>query len=137
MPKHSAALGLNGASTATDHAFLHNDIWRVVLCTIHCYRECRENLSQLAAGSVSPSQAELQAADDLARHQEALNVVSAFAAQLHGHMQTCTSEQAVTHGSEVLQACCKVAGADVTSTLWSETTLLVSPCLSHCLLLLH
>lgn len=68
----------------------------------------------LAAGSVSP---ELQTANDLTRHQEALSVVSAFAAQLHGHMQTCTSEQAVTHGSEVLQACCRVAGTVVTSTL--------------------
>lgn len=88
----------------------------------------------LAAGSVSPTQAELQAADDLARHQEALSVVSAFAAQLYGHMQTCTKGLAVKHDPDVLQACCKVAGGLVTSTLWFATTLLASPCLPHSLL---
>lgn len=85
----------------------------------------------LAAGSVSPTQAELQAADDLARHQEALSIVCAFAAKQRGHMQTCTSGQAVTHDPEVLQACCNIAGKLLTSTLCYEATLFLCPCLSH------
>lgn len=70
----------------------------------------------LAAGSTSAPRAELQATDDLKRHQEALDVVSTFAAPLHENMQTCTHEQAVTHGPKVLQASCKVAGVLVHSS---------------------
>lgn len=73
------------------------------------------DLRMLAADFTSAPQAELQATGDLKRHQEALDVVSTFAAQMHEHMQTCTDGQAVTQGPEVLQACCEVAGVLVTS----------------------
>ena len=73
----------------------------------------------------APHGAEMRASDEVSRHQEDLDVVSTFAAQVHEHMQTCTNGQAVTHGSQVLQACCEVAGAYfVTALLYNKP-----PCL--------
>ena len=65
-----------------------------------------------AAGCEGSTMAELEDAKfDLARHQEALDIVSAFAGQLHGHMQTRTdSEGGFKHAPEVEQACGDVAG---------------------------
>ena len=87
----------------------------------------------LAPGLKSaPLGAELQASDDLSRHQEALDVVSTFAAQLHEHMETCIDGQAVTHDSQVAQACCEVAGVhDIQHC--SITSLLVCSCVPCCL----
>ena len=56
-------------------------------------------------------------ADDLRRHQEALDAVSAFAAQLHERMQTGMDKQAATGSPEVLQACGQVAGVPFITAL--------------------
>ena len=68
----------------------------------------------------APHGAELPASDDLSRHQEALDAVSVFAAQLHEHMQICTDGQAGTHDPQVSQACCDVAGVHVLTALLSN-----------------
>lgn len=94
--------------------------------------QSRQDLNMLAPGLKSaPLGAELQASDDLSRHQEALDVVSTFAAQLHEHMETCIDGQAVTHDPQVAQACCEVAGVhDITALLYN-----IPPCLFLCSLL--
>lgn len=75
----------------------------------------------LPAGVMSvPHGAELPVSDDLSRHQEALDAVSVFAAQLHEHMQTCTDGEAVTDDPQVSQACCEVAGVLVITALLSH-----------------
>ena len=66
---------------------------------------------------------------DLARHQEALEIVSAFAGQLHEHMQTRTdSEGGFKHAPEVEQACGDIAGVYCHRTCCSKQLYLVCPC---------
>ncbi|KAL3142326.1 hypothetical protein ABBQ38_002666 [Trebouxia sp. C0009 RCD-2024] len=65
----------------------------------------------MAAGCANATVGELQEMkNDLARHEEVLETVSAFAAQLHEHMQTRTDREGVTQAPAVAQACGEIAG---------------------------
>lgn len=75
-----------------------------------------------------------EAKHDLARHEEVLETVSAFAVQLHEHMQTRTDGIGVTQAPEVAQACGEIAGMHSDHTCSSKTSVvclsLFSPCLA-------
>lgn len=88
----------------------------------------------MAAGCANATVGELQEMkNDLARHEEVLETVSAFAAQLHEHMQTRTDREGVTQAPAVAQACGEIAGVYCHHTCLLQTSVfrpsLFSPCL--------
>lgn len=78
--------------------------------------------SILAAGCVGATLAEQQARLDLGRHQEVMETVSAFAMQLHDHMQTRTDKGVVTQAPELAQACGETAGMHLQHSCFSLWT---------------